>query len=200
MARTGAIGIIATGGWEKFRGGTRVEFLCGARALARFREWRDALSAATRHLSVTPGELAAAIERLQGDAKSQQRTLRALQEQLAVHEARSTGGAGRTHGCRARSSSKRWTDGTPPTLKALAGGGGARSAVGGGRALQPHRRPVVVVVARGAASQIDAAAVLKALIARFGGKGGGKPEMAQGGGLAADIEAILAEARRLLAG
>ena len=58
------------------------------RALIRFREWRDSLSAATRHLSVTPPELASAIERLQGDAKSQQRTLRGLQEQLAVHEGR----------------------------------------------------------------------------------------------------------------
>jgi alanyl-tRNA synthetase len=30
---------------------------------------------------------------------------------------------------------------------------------------------------------VDASAVLKALISQFGGKGGGKPDLAQGGGL-----------------
>ena len=33
--RTGAIGIIAVSGWERFRGGTRLEFRCGVRALQR---------------------------------------------------------------------------------------------------------------------------------------------------------------------
>jgi len=32
VERTGAIGMIAIGGWEKFKGGSRVEFLCGGRA------------------------------------------------------------------------------------------------------------------------------------------------------------------------
>ena len=73
VARTGAIGIIAIGGWEKFRGGTRVEFLCGGRALRRFRQWRDALAATQRHLSVAPEELAAGVERLQGESKTLQR-------------------------------------------------------------------------------------------------------------------------------
>jgi alanyl-tRNA synthetase len=40
--------------------------------------------------------------------------------------------------------------------------------------------------------------VLKALTAEFGGKGGGKPDLAQGGGLAGDPAAILAAARRAL--
>ena len=49
VARTGGIGIIAVSGWEKFRGGSRVEFLCGVRARRRFDVWRDAL-AATRSI------------------------------------------------------------------------------------------------------------------------------------------------------
>src|SRR5687768_2765594 len=35
VSSSGAIGIIASTGWEKFRGGTRVEFVCGGRVLAR---------------------------------------------------------------------------------------------------------------------------------------------------------------------
>ncbi len=35
VRRTGAIGMIAITGFERFKGGLRVEFVCGARALAR---------------------------------------------------------------------------------------------------------------------------------------------------------------------
>jgi len=198
VARTGAIGTIATASWEKLRGGTRVEFLCGGRTLARFREWRDALSAATRHLSVTPPDLAAAIERLQGDAKSQQRAMRTLQEQLAAHE-------GRALAARAEATAR-----GPAIAEALDGWDAASlktlavaatvEAPSSSAALFSRTMPAVVVIARGVESQVNAAAVLKALIARFGGKGGGKPEIAQGGGLvAAEAGELVAEARRLLA-
>ena len=46
---------------------------------------------------------------------------------------------------------------------------------------------------------VDAAAVLKALVARFGGKGGGKPDLAQGGGLTGSLGEIVDAARDLLA-
>jgi alanyl-tRNA synthetase len=159
--------------------------------------WRDALSAATRHLSVTPPDLAPAIERLQGDAKSQQRTLRALQEQLAVHEARTLvsraerSGAGLT----IVEALDGWDAATLKTLAVAATLEAPSVAV----VLFSRATPSVAVVARGSESQVNAAAVLKALIARFGGKGGGKPEMAQGGGLAGDPDALVVEARRLLA-
>jgi alanyl-tRNA synthetase len=40
--------------------------------------------------------------------------------------------------------------------------------------------------------------ILAALVARFGGKGGGRPELAQGGGLAGTTADILAAARAQL--
>ncbi|MEO7134181.1 MAG: alanyl-tRNA editing protein, partial [Vicinamibacterales bacterium] len=54
VERTGGIGVIAICSVEKFKGGSRVEFLCGGRALQRFRVWRGALSAMQKHLSVPP--------------------------------------------------------------------------------------------------------------------------------------------------
>ena len=42
--------------------------------------------------------------------------------------------------------------------------------------------------------------MLKALVARFGGKGGGKPDLAQGGGLAGDVDEIVAAAANRLRG
>jgi alanyl-tRNA synthetase len=197
VARTGAIGVIATGGWEKLRGGTRIEFLCGARALARFREWRDALAAATRHLSVTPPDLAQAIERLQGDAKAQQRTMRSLEEQLAAHEGRAlVVRAERTaKGLAIADALDGWDAASLKTLAVAATVEAPAAAV----VLFSRTAPTVVVVARGAESPVNAAAVLKSLIARFGGKGGGKPEIAQGGGLVGEASELVAEARRLIA-
>ncbi len=58
--------------------------------------------------------------------------------------------------------------------------------------------PAAVVVARAPDVTIDASATLKKLTAQFGGKGGGRPELAQGGGLQGDVEEMLRAARALL--
>ena len=58
--------------------------------------------------------------------------------------------------------------------------------------------PALVVVARHADTGVDAGATLKALVAQFGGKGGGKPDLAQGGGLQGTPDALVTAARELL--
>ena len=55
--------------------------------------------------------------------------------------------------------------------------------------------PSLLVVARGTAAGVDAAVVLKSLVARFGGRGGGKPELAQGGGLNGGTDELVSAAR-----
>jgi alanyl-tRNA synthetase len=47
---------------------------------------------------------------------------------------------------------------------------------------------------------IDAAAVVRALTVQFGGRGGGKPDLAQAGGLGGSVDQIMAAARALLVG
>jgi len=178
VARTGGIGVIAVGGAEKFRGGARVEFLCGGRALNRFRRWRDSLAATQKFLSVAPEEMAAVVERMQGESKAQQRTLRGFQEKLAIHEAHAllekAGGQGMIIAA---------LDGWDAQgLKAIAVAAVAETpnlVV----ALFTATTPALVVIARGTAATADAGAMLKSLVAQFGGKGGGKPDLAQGGGL-----------------
>ena len=161
VARTGAIGIISVTGWEKFKGGTRVEFLCGGRALGRLREWRDVFSATSRVLSVLPEGLAAAIERLQGENKALGRTVRDLQGQMAVHVAAELVSAG------ARVAGDRIVvvqalDGWDATgLKNIASFAAASAGGLRGRVLHLHSRP-----GRGGAGlgvSVDASAVVKAL-------------------------------------
>jgi len=196
VTRTGAIGVIVIPSWEKFRGGTRVEFLCGGRVMHRFREWRDALAAVTRHLSVPPSELAAGVERLQADAKGLQRTMRGLQEQLALHEARALVARGDRVGDRVviAEALDGWDASGLKTLATSATVAEPTAAV----ALFSRATPAIAVIARGAQNATDASGVLQALVSKFGGKGGGKADLAQGGGLNASADELVEEAKRLL--
>jgi alanyl-tRNA synthetase len=87
VASTGAVGLVAVTGFERFKGGTRLEFVCGGRALTRFRLQRDVIASAVRHLSVLPAELPTAIERLQDELKAQKGGARGLQQRLVRYEA-----------------------------------------------------------------------------------------------------------------
>ena len=195
VARTGAIGVIAVVSAERFRGGTRLTFVCGNRALTALRAYRDAVTGSVRSLSVLPAELPAAVERMQAEAKELRRTIKGLQESLATYEAaRLLANANETAGIRIAS---QVIDGWDAAgLKAIASAmtGSGRAAV----ALVSASSPAFVVVARSGGVAADAGAVLKQLLARFGGRGGGKPDLAQGGGLVGDPAEIAAFARELL--
>jgi alanyl-tRNA synthetase len=58
--------------------------------------------------------------------------------------------------------------------------------------------PLSLVVARSADVALDSAVLLKQIVARFGGKGGGRPELAQAGGLNAGAADILAAAKEII--
>ena len=192
VSRTGAIGTIAVASWEKFRGGSRIEFVCGGRALTAFHLLRDATAAGVRLLSVLPEEMPAAIERAQAELKDAKRRNKDLQAQLASHEA--TALADSEYGSRVVVRALEGWDQTG--LKSIAMAIAARE--GYTAVLIGVPSPSAVVVARGTGSAHDASAVLRQLTARFGGKGGGRPELAQGGGLQGDPDEILAFAKTLL--
>ena len=196
VERTGAIGVIAIGGWEKFKGGSRVEFLCGGRALQRFRVWRDSLSAVQKHLSVPPIEMAASIERMQDESKALQRTIRGFQEKLATHEAQAVLARGTRVGEQVVIAEvlEGWDAQGVKAIAVAITASEPRAVV----ALFTATAPAQVVIARGSNATVDASALLKQLAAKFGGKGGGKPDLAQGGGLAANSADLIAAAQKLL--
>jgi alanyl-tRNA synthetase len=191
VARTGAIGVIAITGWERFKGATRVGFVCGARALHAHRKLRDVVTSSLRLLSVGAEELPAAIERIQAESRESNRRIRDLQAAQAQYQAASLAAAAGDGPVIVA------LDGWDQNgLKAIAAAIAARP--GGVAALVGATSPAAIVVARHDAARVDAAAVLKQVVARFGGKGGGRPELAQGGGLQGDPQAILAYLRELL--
>jgi alanyl-tRNA synthetase len=193
---TGGIGAVVVTGTERYKGGLRVSFVCGGRAVRYVRTLRDASAAAARHLSVLTGELPDAVARLQADQKALRQELRGLGERLATYEATDLAGtAVEAGGVRVALAILENRDGA--ALKTLAQAVAVR---GCAAILVSASRPALVAVARGELGALDAGAVVRALIARFGGKGGGRQELAQAGGLDGDAAAIRDEALRLVTG
>ena len=195
VQRTGAIGMIAVLDTERLRGGSRLTFVCGDRASREFRHYRDAVAGSVRVLSVSPHELPAAIERAQLESKDLRKTVSRLQGSLAGHEARrlladATGAADLRVVVHALEG---WD---AAGLKAVAGALVAQSDVAA--ALVSAGGPRAVVVARSPNVGIDAAGVLRELLERFGGRGGGRPDLAQGAGLTGETGEVLAVAREIL--
>jgi alanyl-tRNA synthetase len=213
VARTGGIGVIAVAGWERFKGGQRIEFVCGGRALNAFRSLRDVVSASVRLLSVLPEELPGSIERLQGEVKEQKRATIALQNDLVRYRAEeiaasaepvplkppldaARGGPEPLEGPDTTTDFRlvaRAVDADASGLKALAAA--VTAAPGFVVVLVSTSTPALAVVARSRNVDVSAQKVLATLVATFGGRGGGRPEAAQGGGLAAEPDAILRAAR-----
>ena len=197
VSRTGAIGMIAVANAERFRGGSRLTFVCGGRASRMFRTYRDAVSGAVRVLSVLPHELPAAIERAQLESRDLRRTVSRLQGQLAGHEAVRLLEGAETLGER-RVVVQVLEGWDAAGLKAIASSLVAQSGVV--VALVSPGASMAVVVARSQNLGVDSNKALRTLLDRFGGRGGGRSELAQGAGLVGKSDEILAVARELLSG
>lgn len=84
---TSEVGLIKIVRVERRGNETRLEFLCGGRALADYRLKNRLLLHMSGHLSVGYWELTEAVERLEKEAKSQRKAARAAQDQLLDTEA-----------------------------------------------------------------------------------------------------------------
>jgi alanyl-tRNA synthetase len=161
------------------------------------RSLRESVAGSVRALSVLPLELPAAIERMQADTKDLRRTIKKFQEALAGYEAAGLARRAKAVGPAGVHVVVEALEGWDANgLKAIAAGviAGPRVAV----ALFSTTLPFAVVVARSADVPIDAIATLRALTERFGGRGGGKADLAQGGGLSGELAEIIAATRSLL--
>jgi alanyl-tRNA synthetase len=194
VPRTGVIGLIAITGSERSRGVTRVSFVCGGRALRSHRALRGVVLAATRALSVTPGDVTAAIDRLQTEARDAERRLADLQRHLSVYR------AGVLKGAAEMVREFRLVLGIEPgadsaALKTIAAHVVAEPGLV--VALAGEGQPLPIVVARSADVAVDCAAVLRRITGQFGGRGGGRADIAQGG-VPAPADAVLAAVRGAL--
>lgn len=199
VAFTGEVGPIHVRRIERRRGQTRVEFLCGRRA-QRDLYWRDALlQSVAAALSVGVADLPAAVARLQDDQRAAQKALEAARQELLTYRVAELAAGAETlpNGWRVVC---RVLEGFDAAAMRVAAN--TLIAAAGTVALLGVADPAPqVLLARSADVDVPMGTLLREVLAAHGGRGGGAPHLAQGGGVAADdLPAILAEARRRVAG
>ena len=176
VSTTAELGPVLLRRQEKVRQGLRIEFVCGQRAVRRARQDLDALSRVARAFSASIDEAPKMVEGQAQQLKDLQSENRRLAESLAVYRAAELHAAAVPR---------------PDGLKFIVErvGAGADSARSLALAFAPLTRavfiaashtPPSVLVATSADSGVDAGKVLKPLLERAGGRGGGSPRMAQG--------------------
>jgi alanyl-tRNA synthetase len=180
VRRTGEIGIIAVLGWERYKGGTRVEFVCGYRAFRALRKDHSTLKQLSRLFSAHPDEIPQLAEKLFQEraalARENARSAAQLLELEAGDLARNAPRAGEYALVRQSFESRPFE-----SLKLL-----AQKIAALGRAvaiLATRDGKAQIAVARSPDVPADVGALVKELCARRGGKGGGRPELAQAGGI-----------------
>jgi alanyl-tRNA synthetase len=192
--RTGAVGAIAVLRAQKWGGGARVEFACGARTLRLLAEAGERLARAAEALRCAPAEVAQAAQRSAEDLAARRKEAERLALALAELEAGRLAAEG---GPVVRAVLTPPGGGAASWLRGVAQGltGRGRTALLG--AVEEGRGYLCFARPRGAGPAMGD--LLREAVALLGGKGGGSPELAQGGGPeGARLEAALeAAAARL---
>lgn len=168
---TGVVGLIHVRRTDKRGGDTRVEFVCGGRAVRDLRTKNALVGRVSAGLTVGPDELEAAVARLREAEQTNRRRLEDAMERLAAYEAAELIGKDKiVRGV--------YADRSLDDLKALAN----QIVKRGGVALLGLRgEKAQLVFASPPGSAANCGALLKEVVGQFGGKGGGQPGMAQGG-------------------
>jgi alanyl-tRNA synthetase len=180
-ARTGQVGPVRISSIERYKGLFRVTFLAGRRALADHRRKDDALRELARGMSCGPFDVGGAIEKLRADLRERSEQLgNARGELVRLVAERALAAAPPIPGESARLVIAREGDDLG-ALRALAAALARRPDVVALVASRPRDGgDWLVAIERGADASFDAGAWLKDLARRHGGRGGGRPERAEG--------------------
>jgi alanyl-tRNA synthetase len=187
---TAEVGVVFITALEKYKTGTRVSFVCGHRALAAVARRRDVLDRLVSILSAPLDDLAAAAQKAKDDLVESEREVRGLLERALEGEARRLLAEARGDGPGPTPATPALVvaafDGRPPNdLRLLATRLVALApcvALLGSRADKAH-----LVFAQSDGLPHDVPALLKAAVEHIGGRGGGRGNLAQGGGDRLDL-------------
>jgi alanyl-tRNA synthetase len=189
VRRTGEVGLVAVCGFEKAKGLCRVEFRCGRRALRRFRALNETVAALSRALATSPADLPRMVAKLIEENKEKHRRIQNLTDQVLELEARARyADAPDRNGIKFIKSV--FTGRDISEVKTL-----ALKLIALPSALvlfAAQGEPAQVLFGRSADINSDMAALLRKACQEFGGRGGGRPDLAQGGGIPSDkVDAFL---------
>ncbi|NBD34881.1 MAG: alanyl-tRNA editing protein [Chloroflexi bacterium] len=190
VGHTGEVGLIKITGLERYKGGMRVAFRCGARALLDYRRALRLLQEVSTDLSIAEDELPEAIERIQAEAKVTHSALRDVQVTLADCEAdRLWHAAPEQAGM--RQVVAHWEDRAFDQVRATASRLCEHPATLALLAVTTEKGVRLVCARSDDLGEVDAVAILREALDALGGRGGGAPAMAQGGAPVSPADAIL---------
>ena len=204
VSRTGDIGLFRVSSESGIAAGVRrIEALTGTGAMTAVRETSARLSEAANELKTDDKRLVQAIQKLQSERRGMEKELRDLRSQLAKSKAGDLLGQAKTlHGVKVlattydgdlREQADRLRDQLGTSLVVLAAARG------------PKVQLIVAASKDIAGKTLHAGKLVQALAPMVGGRGGGRPDMAQAGGSEPDkisemLEAAYAIAEETLKG
>jgi alanyl-tRNA synthetase len=175
---TAEIGSVLLRGTERVRKTTRVEFMCGLRALRAARADHELLSSLALSLGVAPSEIMAKTKAQGEELRAALAARREASTALDGYRARELFDATPPDGAGDRRIVLRRESGTVDELRSMAQ---AVTAIGHARFIGTLAAPPTIVLATsGGPAVLDAGAALKAVLAQHGGRGGGNARIAQG--------------------
>ena len=196
---TGEIGIIRIVGIERRGNDTRVSFLCGRRALEDYRRKDGVLTQLAGFLTTGYAALPAVVQKMDIDLRACQRDLQKAGESLASLEADSLLATAEMMGER-RLVVRSFDDRDFMAVKQMAG---RLLNAAGVIALLGWKGPEKgqLLFGRAPDVDIDMVSLLRTVGKAVGGGGGGRPDLAQGGGMPSGrVDEALALARSVVAG
>ena len=169
VSRTSQLGSIRITSSERYKGMTRVTFAAARRARAELFTRDQVLRSLAVRFSCAPSDVPAAVEKMTRDGETHTTAMTAMRGRLETFIAQSFAGTG-------------------AVIAALPGDGEllrniAIKLVAAGRdaiLAAPDESGTTVCLMRAAGGTLDCGALFKQLSARHGGRGGGKPDQAQG--------------------
>ena len=179
--RTGEVGMIAVRSWERAKGLTRIEFVAGIRALTDYRRANKSAREIAALFSTGRDDAPALAVHMIQENKELNRRVRTLEEGAASVEAQNLLGNATLRADGTRVIAATFDSKDIEVLKKIAHSLAANPrviALLGSRDKEMAR----LVFARSSDSADDMNALMKKACAILDGKGGGKPDIAQGGG------------------
>ncbi len=176
-ALTGEIGSIFVADAISYKGGTRITFFCGARALAHNRAMHDGMDTLARRFSTARDTAISAVSKLSEDYGALKKRERELTRALNEYVARELNDAAAQAG-RYRIILRLFADVDAGRLKDLAQSAAAQKTLV--LLFSALEGKLSYVLATGEGFALDVSELMPAVNAATGGKGGGRGTLAQG--------------------
>jgi alanyl-tRNA synthetase len=194
---TGEVGLIKIVKAERRAEETRITFLCGGRALADYAHKHALVQRLINRLTCAEHEIERAVERLEAEGQTARKALRAAEEAWARYEAASLLREALTIG-NLRVVARIYNDRAIEWVRNVAQA--VRNQPGTVALLACGGEHPQLIFTRSQDVPVDMNALLRMACQVSGGRGGGRADWAQGGGIAERLEAALAAAIEALHG